>query len=139
MDLNWNPHAYLGYTDTFQPNKYHTSDLQGPIMQFQSAPEGLGLNARAMPNGGLFTVGAQYGMKIPHTPLTITPSAGMAYVPEPMRELPLKHPFSLGISASMPLGEKLKLMAEYLHMSNAGQKQPNIGMDMGSVMLGYPF
>jgi hypothetical protein len=56
-----------------------------------------------------------------------------------MRELPLKTPFALGLQAGVDIPyTKAKLIAEYLHLSNAGQKQPNIGMDMGSVMLGYP-
>ena len=139
MDLNWNPHAYVGYVDTIQPNKWHTSDIQGPMGKIETAPEGLGAAARFGP-GGLFTLGAQYGYKIPGTPITITPSAGLAYVDKPMPELPLKTPFALGIQAGVPIGDtKARLLAEYLHLSNAGQKQPNIGLDMGSVMLGYPF
>lgn len=146
MDLNWNPQVSAGYVDTFQPNKWHTSDIQGPIGKFETAPEGLGANARIGP-GGLFTLGAQYGFKVPGTPITITPSAGIAYVDQDMPELPLKTPFALGLQAGVPLEgleflpeqlRKARIMAEYIHMSNAGQKEPNIGMDMGSIMLGYP-
>lgn len=144
--MDWNPHAAIGYVDTFQPNKWHTSTIQGPIGKLETSPEGLGASARFGP-GGLFSLGAQYGYTIPHTPITVTPSAGMAYVDQPMPELPLKTPFALGLQASMPLKDleflpdslrKARLMAEYLHLSNAGLKQPNIGMDMGSIMLGYP-
>jgi len=136
--MDWNPHAYMGYVDTFQPNKYHTSQIQGPTGKFETSPEGLGASARVGP-GGLFSLGAQYGYKIPETPITITPSAGMAYVDQPMRELPLKTPFALGLQAGIDIPKtKAKLIAEYLHLSNAGLKQPNIGMDMGSIMLGYP-
>jgi len=139
MDLNWNPHGYAGYVDTFEPNRSHTSDLQGPMAKFETSPEGLGAAARIGP-GGLFTLGAQYGYTIPGTPLTITPSAGMAYVDKSMPELPIKTPFALGLQAGIPLGDtKARLIAEYLHLSNAGLKEPNTGMDMGAVMLGYPF
>lgn len=146
MDLNWNPQASLGYVDTFQPNKWHTSTIQGPMAKFETSPEGLGANARIGPEG-LFSLAAQYGLQIPGTPITITPSAGMAYVDKGMPELPLKTPFALGLQGSLSLKDfeslpeslrKARIMAEYIHLSNAGLKQPNIGMDMGSVMLGYP-
>lgn len=141
MDLpDWNPHVYAGYMDTIQPNKWHTSTIQGPAFQAETSPQGLGLVGRYQPNAGLIGLGAQYGMTIPGTPITVTPSAGLAYVDQPMRELPLKTPFMLGLQAGVPIpNTKARLIAEYLHLSNAGQKQPNIGMDMGSVMLGYPF
>jgi hypothetical protein len=136
--MDWNPHAYLGYVDTIQPNKWHTSDIEGPIGKLETAPEGLGAAARIGP-GGLFTLGAQYGYRIPGTPITITPSAGMAYVDKDLPELPLKTPFALGLQAGINIPKtKARLMAEYLHLSNAGRKEPNIGMDMGTLMLGYP-
>ena len=141
MDLpDWNPHIYAGYVDTVQPNKWHTSDIQGPMFQAETSPEGLGLVGRYQPGAGLFGIGAQYGMKIPGTPITITPSAGMAYVDKQMPELPLQAPFMLGLQAGVDIPyTKARLIAEYLHMSNAGRKEPNIGMDTGSIMLGYPF
>lgn len=144
--MDWNPHVGIGYVDTFQPNKWHTSTIQGPIGKFETAPEGLGANARIGPEG-LFSLAAQYGYRIPGTPLTVTPSAGIAYVDKRMPELPIQTPFALGLQGSLSLKDfeslpeplrKARIMAEYLHLSNAGIKQPNIGMDMGSIMLGYP-
>jgi len=144
MDLDWNPHLYGGALETLQPNRWHTSSaLDGPTFRFETAPQGLGGVARYSP-AGMYGAGLQYGWRIPGTPLTLTPSAGLAYVEPTMPELPLKHPFQLGLQASTPLPMPFnwpdaRLALEYLHMSNAGQKQPNIGLDTLSFMLGYPF
>lgn len=137
--MDWNPYVSLGYVDTFQPNASHTSQIQGPMLAVQSAVQGPGIAARAIPSAGMVTLGGQYGFDIPHTPLTVTPSAGMAYVGESFPELPMKTPFALGLSVGMPIGLKARLTAEYLHLSNAGLRQPNIGLDLGSIMVGYPF
>ena len=135
--MDWHPEISSGYVETLQPNKWHTSDVSGPFFAFQSSPDGLGINAKAVPMQGLYALGAQYGFRIPDTPITITPSAGLAYSSEPRRELPLRTPFSLGLNIGTQLGPG-RLSAEYWHLSNAGLKQPNIGLDNLAVMYGVP-
>jgi len=140
MDLpDWNPHLYSGYLETLQPNRWHTSAADSPYFKFETSPTGLGANLKAAPAGNLYAAEAQYGFTVPGlpVPVTITPSAGFGYSAEPRPELPLRTPFSLGLALGAPIGPG-RLAVEYGHMSNAGQKQPNIGLDNISVMYGLP-
>ena len=134
------PLIMIGYLFTLHPNAAHTTNMNTNIVEVQTCETGLGAHARATGNG-LYAGGLQYGLTWSFAPdwsLTFAPRAGVAYVDHDVRELPLRTPFELG--AQFFFGFKsARFGVEYLHLSNAGLKDPNIGIDFVGAIGGMVF
>lgn len=112
--------------------------IDGMLVDVQTCETGVGLHVRAA-QSGLYSVGLQYGYtwELPqHFSLTMQPRAGLSYTDHTMIELPLKVQFELG--AQLLLGyDRYRVGLDWWHLSNAGLKQPNYGVDTWALMVGY--
>lgn len=137
--LCWTPLLLVGYLFT-SPMPDHPSRVSAALVEAQTCPTGLGANLRAS-DAGLYSAGAQYGLQLwehRHWSLTMTPSLGLAYASQPYHELPLRTNFS--VSGQLLLGYEPYVMGvTYWHMSNAGLRQPNVGLDLLALQVGWTF
>ena len=133
------PLLLLGYLLTMQTPAHHTPILNGTILEAQTCESGLGAHARAT-SSGLFGLGVQYGLTAHHGDwsLTAQPRVGLSYSAEPINALPLQKQFELGVQVLVGY-QHLRLSLDYWHLSNAGLKQPNIGIDLLALMGGWTF
>ena len=133
------PVIMTGYLLTMQPNKSHTSNVDGTVWDAQTCESGLGLHVRAQ-TAGLYSLGTQYGFTLQYDDWTITlqPRAGLSYNSVTYRELPAQGQFELGTVFSVGYKD-FRVGLDYWHLSNAGLKAPNIGLDMMGVMVGMQF
>ena len=91
-------------------------------------------------NSGLYGLGLQYGWTWgdAHRSLTLQPKVGLSYVDRPEPALPLRTQFEVG--AQLLFGyDRARLGLEYWHLSNAGLKEPNTGLDLIVIQTGWVF
>lgn len=133
------PLLLAGYLWTVQPNKYHTSYLDGAFLNVQTCERGLGLDLKVTQHG-VGALSAQYGLQITEGlwSLTVTPQAGVGYLDHHVPELASRVNFSLGFHI-MAGYERYRLGVVYWHQSNAELGYPNAGLDMVAVMTGLHF
>jgi len=135
----WAPIVLIGYLTTM-PVPQHPSNISAALIEGQTCSTGVGANVRAT-DAGLYSVGAQYGLRLwehREWTLTLTPSFGGAYASQPYPELPLRTNFSA--SGQLLIGyEPYYAGVTYIHISNAGLRQPNIGLDLLAFQVGWTF
>lgn len=139
MGLCFAPLVLIGYALTIEREPYRTSNVNGSVIEVQSCETGIGMDVKAS-TAGLFGVGIQYGFtkKINEYSITALPKVGLSYTSETRRELPMVGQFEVG--AQVLLGYKqMRVGVEYWHLSNAGMKYPNIGLDMIVLQTGIVF
>lgn len=139
MDLCLAPLVLAGFMQTIETSWHKTTNLDGAVLEVQTCDRGLGLEVKAS-SSGLYGLGMQYGFQATSGPWSITalPKAGLSYVDHPVYELPQRTQFELG--AQILVGyERFRIGVEYWHLSDAGMKQPNIGLDMVIVQTGWRF
>lgn len=140
MGLCFAPVILLGYALTVQTSWHHTEkNVDGGLLQFQTCETGVGLDVKAT-TSGLFGMGIQYGFqwKDGNKSVAFQPKVGVSHTSESMAELPMKTQFELG--SGLLFGYKdMRVGVEYWHMSNAGLKKPNEGVDMLLVQTGWVF
>ena len=125
---------------TLQPNASHTTSIDANVVEVQSCEQGLGAHIRAT-DKGLYTGGLQYGFTWPLYNgwlVTLLPRVGLSYITHNVPELPLRGQFELGVQALLGR-EHWRVGIEYMHYSNAGLREPNIGMDFAGVVVGGVF
>ena len=113
--------------------------MDGVVAELQTCETGLGAHVRAT-TSGLYGLGGHYGWTWHPGVLSITlqPRAGLSYVDHAVQALPQRTQFELG--AQLLVGyNRYRLALDYWHLSNAGMTQPNIGLDLVSVMVGLAF
>jgi len=119
----------IGYLFTLYPNNSHTTDINGHSGEIQSCAYGLGVHAGGT-SAGMARGGVQFGLGTTiaeRLEVIIQPFVGAAYMPN-VRELPLEVQFEVGAKVMALAGDR-GIVVEYLHLSNAGLKEPNIGKD----------
>ena len=133
------PLLLAGYAMTMNSSWHHGPNENGAIVEIQSCERGPAVHAR-MTTSGLYAAGLHYGLGTEVGPLTLTfqPRAGFSYVDHTNVNLPMGTQFELGLQGLVGY-DRYRLGVDYWHMSNAGLKKPNIGMDMLSLMVGVTF
>lgn len=133
------PLLMLGYALTIQTAWHQTTDVSAPIIEVQTCETGLGLHAKASTDG-LYAVGAHYGLtgEWGDWSLTLQPHAGVSYADRAIKELPLRAQFEVG-AAIIGGYQNVRVAVEYWHLSNAGLKSPNVGLDMLVLLTGWEF
>ena len=134
------PLVMMGYALTMQTTWHHSVNVNAPVVEVQTCEKGLGFDAKAS-GAGLFGFGLQYGLTIVETEkwhLTFLPKAGLSYTSVARRELPMTGQFEVG--GQFLVGyEDFRIGLEYWHLSDAGLKSPNIGLDMLVLQTGWRF
>ena len=134
------PLVLIGYLFTLQVHATQTSNMNAPVLDLQSCETGWGVHAKAS-TSGLYAVGGQYGwtwQPVASWSVTLQPRAGVSYVDHPVEALPLRTQFELG--TQLLLGyDRWRVGVEYWHLSNAGLRQPNTGLDLLEVLTGIVF
>ena len=133
------PLVLVGSLTTVQTSWHHTASHDGAVVEVQTCERGLGLHAKAA-TSGLYALGAQYGFAWQSGPwsATIQPSAGLSYADHPVHALPLRTQFEVGLSAFVGYRD-WRVGVSYWHLSNAGLKTPNIGLDLIAIQAGWVF
>jgi hypothetical protein len=135
------PVILMGYLFTMQPNQAHVSNVDGAMVEMQSCEKGLGAHARIQ-FAGLYSAGLHYGFQYRSddglTTVTFQPRAGLSYSSIPRWELPAEKQFELGAQLMFGYGQ-WRVGLDYWHLSNAGLKEPNIGIDMIGIVTGWSF
>lgn len=133
------PVVLLGYLLTIQTPWHHTTSFDAPMIEVQTCETGFGMDVKAS-TSGLYGLGLQYGFtwRDTHRSLTLQPKAGFSYVDHPEPALPLRTQFEVG--AQLLFGyDRVRLGLEYWHLSNAGLKEPNTGLDLIVIQTGWVF
>lgn len=134
------PLLLTGYLFTVETSWHHTQNVNAPYVEVQTCDKGLGAHVKASA-AGLYAGGLHYGFRLidgENFSLTFQPKAGISYADHPMYELPMRTQFEVG--AGLLAGYKdYRLGLEYWHLSDAGLRSPNIGMDMIGLTVGYSF
>lgn len=133
------PLLLAGYMMTVSPFGHSSPNENGVIVELQTCERGAGGHVRAS-SSGLYALGLQYGIGTEFGPISLTfqPRAGFSHVDHENRNLPLGTQFELG--GQMLVGyDRYRFAVDYWHLSNAGIKKPNLGMDTFSVMVGVAF
>lgn len=117
-----------------------SAKLAAPYVDLQTCTTGLGLHATAL-TSGMYAGGIQYGITwrpSSRTAITFQPRAGISYVDHPVHELPLRTQFEVGahIVASY---DQWHVGVVFLHFSNAGLRDPNLGINMIGPVIGVSF
>lgn len=140
LDLCLAPLFLAGYLHTLPvPTKYQTN-VDAAVVEIQSCETGPGVHAKAT-SSGLYGVGIQYGLTwhpTPRTSMTFQPRGGLSYADHPVRELPQQTQMEVGAQVLLGL-DQYRVAVEYWHLSNAGMRQPNIGLNMLIFMGGITF
>lgn len=113
------------------------TNLDGGVLEMQTCERGLGLDLKAS-TSGLYGLAAQYGLSTTQQEwtVTLTPKAGLAYVDHRVWEQDSRGNFQLG--AQLLIGrDRWRIGVEYWHISNAGLGEPNAGLDLMSLQLGW--
>lgn len=129
----------MGYLFSVQVNPWQHTDIQERYVEVQTCETGVGLHAKAT-LAGLYGAGLQYGFTADFGKFSLTfqPKAGISYADRPFPELPMRTQFEIG--GGLLVGyQKYRVGVEYWHLSNAGLRDPNIGLDMVGVTLGRTF
>lgn len=133
------PLLLIGYLFTMQTPWHQTSVVTAPMVEVQTCETGWGLDAKAS-TAGFYGVGGQYGWQWTqeHYRLGLLPKVGFSAVDHPEPALPLGTQFEVGLQV---LGgyDQWRMGIEYWHLSNAGLKSPNIGMDFLVLQTGVAF
>ncbi len=134
------PLIMTGYLLTVQTSWHHTESVNAPYIEAQTCQTGLGAHVKAA-TSGLYAAGVHYGFTHDFTDklnVTLQPKAGFSYVDHPMRELPLRTQFELGLGFIVSR-DRFSVGLEYWHLSDAGLRSPNIGLDMVGTTIGWRF
>ena len=133
------PLVLVGMVSTIRTPSHSSPVESGMIAEFQTCERGLGAHIKAS-TSGYYALGAQYGASILVGPymLTISPRTGLSYVDHPNENLPLRTQFEVGAQALVSR-RGYHVAVDYWHLSNAGLKRPNVGMDFLSMMVGVSF
>ena len=138
--LCFTPLVLTGYLFTVQTSWHKTESVDAPSIEVQTCEQGIGAHVKAS-GTGLYGAGLHYGFTKAfdgHWTVTFQPKAGLSYSDRPRRELPSQTQFEVG--AQLLVGyDRFRVGVEYWHLSNAGMKMPNIGMDMIGVTTGWVF
>lgn len=133
------PILLAGYLTAIQTPWHHTTHVVSPMIEVQTCETGVGFDVKAA-SSGFYGVGTQYGWRWSTNDYSIglLPKAGFSFVDHPEPALPLGTQFELGLQL---LGgyQRTRLGLEYWHLSNAGLKSPNIGMDFLVLQVGWAF
>ena len=133
------PLVLAGHLFTVQTPWHQTNNYDGPVVEVQSCESGVGLHAKAS-STGLYGTGLHYGFtkEVGDFSITFQPKAGISYVDRPEPALPLRTQFEVGAQLLIGLAD-FRVSVEYWHLSNAGLRSPNIGLDMIGVTTGWVF
>lgn len=133
------PVVLIGYMMSMETSWHQTTDVSAPMLEVQTCERGFGLDAKAS-SAGFYGLGSQYGFQWQSSDwsLGLIPKAGLSYVDHPEPSLPLRTQFELGLQV---LGgyQQTRIGLEYWHLSNAGLRSPNIGMDFLILQAGWAF
>lgn len=120
----------------------HTkSSTDSVLLEAHTCPTGLGAHVTAAPSANLYSVGLQYGFEFPiygRLRARVIPQVGISYDAHHYRELPLHTQFEVGGELQFAYGQ-VTVGYKYWHLSNAGLRDKNIGLDMGALLVGYSF
>lgn len=138
------PLVLLGLATTMNVNAlghtHNSTNANGEMVEVMTCEKGIGMDLKAS-TAGLYGLGLQYGLTVYEDlkfSVTVLPKAGLSYTDKPRKELPLTGQFEVG--AQILVGyEDFRVGLEYWHLSNAGLRQPNIGLDMLVVQTGWRF
>ena len=133
------PMLLIGLLSTIQTSWHRTASHDGVLVEAQTCETGLGLHAKAA-SSGLYAIGTHYGFswRDGNWSATVQPHAGLSYADHPVRALPLRSQFEVG--ASVHLGyQSWRVGLSYWHLSNAGLRQPNTGLDLLAIQTGWTF
>ena len=131
------PIVMIGALFTLHPYAKHQSDRDAAYIEAQTCRTGFGAHALASTTQ-FYSWGIQYGLDIPvsrYLTLTIQPVFGGSYTARADRQLPMGAQFETGVNL-IASGEEWIVGVKWLHASNAGLKQPNIGVDWMGVFVG---
>lgn len=135
----WAPLVLIGYLFTMQTAWHRTPSENGTLLEVQSCERGIGVDAKAS-SSGLYGLGLQYGLGSQRGDWSVTllPKAGLSYIDHPNPALPLRTQFEVG--AQLLVGyQRFRIGVEYWHLSNAGLRAPNIGLDLLAIQTGWIF
>ena len=137
MMVCWAPVLLMGYALTVTTEWHKTQNVDAPIVEVQSCERGVGLHAKASASW-LYGLGLHYGVqwRSERWSVTVQPHAGLSYADHPIDAVPLRTQFELGAEASVGYGPA-RVGVAYWHLSNAGLKEPNIGLDMVILQMGW--
>jgi hypothetical protein len=137
--MMWCPLLLIGYAFPVILPWHQKRDIAAPMIEVQTCERGFGAHVKAS-GAGLYGLGLHYGLNKTwgDWSATIQPHAGLSYADHPIETLPLRKQFELG--AELHLGYKqARVGLSYWHLSNAGLRQPNIGLDMFIIQAGWAF
>lgn len=120
---------------------HHQVNPGGEVLEVQSCQYGPGLAVTAAPSSGLYGIAAQWGFQVASwgdLRVYLKPQVGISHDTYGYRELPLGTQFEVGGMVNVEY-DNANIGVKYWHLSNAGIKQPNIGMDILAVMGGFRF
>lgn len=139
MDLCLAPLLLIGYAMPVITPWHQKRDIAAPVIEVQTCERGLGAHAKYS-GAGLYGLGLHYGLNKTwgDWSATISPHAGLSYADHQEDTLPLKKQFELGIGVLAGF-KKVRIGVEYWHLSNAGLRQPNIGVDLWIIQAGWAF
>lgn len=133
------PLILLGYLTAIQTSWHRTTHVHGAMVEAQTCETGIGLDVKAS-TAGYYGLGVQYGWQttIGSWHLTMLPKAGLSYVDHVEPALPLHTQFEVGAQLLLGTG-RWRTGVEYWHLSNAGMREPNLGMDFLILQTGWTF
>lgn len=134
------PVILIGALLTVNTSWHKTTNMDGPVAEIQTCRTGLGAHARAA-GSGLYAAGIHYGAEViawNGFAFTLQPRFGASYADHAVPELPLRTQFEVGVSAMLTYRQAV-ISVDYWHLSNAGLRQPNVGLDLIGVMGGVSF
>src|SRR5574341_294369 len=133
------PLVLIGSLVSIETSWHRTDSVVSPMLEVQTCERGIGLDVKAA-SAGYYGLGMQYGWQWQFDPFSVglLPKAGLSYVDHPVSALPMRTQFEVG--AQLLTGyQSFRLGIEYWHLSNAGLRQSNIGMDFLIVQTGWAF
>lgn len=127
---------------------HHSSIAPSAIVEVLTCQSGPGLHARAT-ESGLFAGGVQYGFTkdVGKVSFSISPQAGISYVDHPVRNLPARTQYEVGLQA-LVCYDRFCSGLSYIHMSNGyriglcpsgDDCRGNIGEDVLAITTGLRF
>lgn len=125
---------------SLQTSWHGSPDVGSVDLQARTCQTGLQAIGKVSP-AGYYAGEVGYGVQLGEPTgwhAGLVPSAGVSYVDHPNVNLPLRTQFSLSLAGFIGY-DRVGLQAEYQHMSNAGLRDPNVGMDFVKVGLTWRF